>query len=381
MTPLQALIVFAEVDCVKELVAVDNIDLNATDIINSLENMTKGPGAKELTKMMKILDDAYKTKEGRHNNVENKMKEINDRRRFLKCQEELLKGQKLSSKIKRLEKEEEVENELKRLTMKENEEKTLKKRGNEIKMLKRKENELKRLKKEGNVEEGDSSSNNVDLGKGRNARRKKKKQKQSNEDKVDDATEEAASNILGAVEKLREKVSLLEKKEREEKEKINLASAYERNTLLTLAEQVESTELEKVSLEEKMKEIESELNALLQRKSSIAENQKSLQAKVAAIEKEQTILKQNVAAEVHASEAKIALIQGDIAIAKSSLEKADCKKEKGSNMELEKFLEGQILELEEELECPVCLEVAATSPIYKCPDDHLLCRFLKCWSM
>ena len=94
MTPVQALIVFAEVDCVKELVAVDNIDLNATDIINSLENMTKGPGAKELTKMMKILDDAYKTREGRHNNVENKMKDINDRRRFLKCQEELLKGQK-----------------------------------------------------------------------------------------------------------------------------------------------------------------------------------------------------------------------------------------------------------------------------------------------
>ena len=182
---------------------------------------------------------------------------------------------------------------------------------------------------------------------------------------------------MGAAEKLREKVSLLEKEEREEKEKINLASAYERNTLLTLAEQVESTELEKVSLEEKMKEIESELNALLQRKSSIAENQKSLQAKVAAIEKEQTILKQNVAAEVHASEAKIALIQGDIAIAKSSLEKTDCKKEKGSNMELEKFLEGQILELEGELECPVCLEVAATSPIYKCPDDHLLCRFQK----
>ena len=57
------------------------------------------------------------------------------------------------------------------------------------------------------------------------------------------------------------------------------------------------------------------------------------------------------------------------------------KVKEGNNEILMEFMERQILELEEELECPVCLEVAATSPIYKCPDDHLLCRFLKCWSM
>ena len=50
------------------------------------------------------------------------------------------------------------------------------------------------------------------------------------------------------------------------------------------------------------------------------------------------------------------------------------KKDVGGNRELENFLEGQILEMEVELECPVCLEVATTSPIYKCLDDHLLCR-------
>jgi len=41
------------------------------------------------------------------------------------------------------------------------------------------------------------------------------------------------------------------------------------------------------------------------------------------------------------------------------------------------FMERQILELEEELECPVCLEVATVAPIYKCPDDHLLCRICR----
>mgnify|MGYP006888685261 CR=1 FL=1 len=32
--------------------------------------------------------------------------------------------------------------------------------------------------------------------------------------------------------------------------------------------------------------------------------------------------------------------------------------------------------LEEALECPVCFEVTTTAPIYKCEDDHLICRFL-----
>ena len=44
------------------------------------------------------------------------------------------------------------------------------------------------------------------------------------------------------------------------------------------------------------------------------------------------------------------------------------------SMSLVEFMSKQILELEEELECPVCFEVAATAPIYKCPEDHLMCR-------
>ena len=47
------------------------------------------------------------------------------------------------------------------------------------------------------------------------------------------------------------------------------------------------------------------------------------------------------------------------------------------NRSLVEFMERQILELEEELECPVCLEVATAAPIYKCPDDHLICRCTK----
>merc|ERR1712126_558551 len=43
------------------------------------------------------------------------------------------------------------------------------------------------------------------------------------------------------------------------------------------------------------------------------------------------------------------------------------------NKGLMEFIDRQILDLEEELECPVCLEVANHSPIFKCVDDHLIC--------
>ena len=212
----------------------------------------------------------------------------------------------------------------------------------------------------------------VGLGKGRNARRRKNKEKQSqrsNEEKVvekDKSVDERESES----EKLRMKLSLLEKEKEEEKEKINLMLKNETEAILALEAQVKITELENVSLEEEMKEIESALDALLKRKSRIAEKQKSNELKFAEMEKQQTTLKQTVAAKKAESETKIARIEEEIEASKKTTE----KKEVGGNRELENFLEGQILELEVELECPVCLEVATTSPIYKCLDDHLLCR-------
>ena len=39
------------------------------------------------------------------------------------------------------------------------------------------------------------------------------------------------------------------------------------------------------------------------------------------------------------------------------------------NLVSAKWLERQIMELEEELECPVCLEVAIDPPIFKWPSE------------
>ena len=45
-----------------------------------------------------------------------------------------------------------------------------------------------------------------------------------------------------------------------------------------------------------------------------------------------------------------------------------------TNKNLLTLIEGQISEMEEELECPVCFEVSDTAPIFKCSEDHLMCR-------
>ena len=39
-----------------------------------------------------------------------------------------------------------------------------------------------------------------------------------------------------------------------------------------------------------------------------------------------------------------------------------------------RFLDKEIKELVEKLQCPVCLEVISTAPIYKCSNEHLICR-------
>ena len=39
-----------------------------------------------------------------------------------------------------------------------------------------------------------------------------------------------------------------------------------------------------------------------------------------------------------------------------------------------RHLDNEIKELVEELQCPVCLEVISTAPIYKCSNEHLICR-------
>ena len=53
--------------------------------------------------------------------------------------------------------------------------------------------------------------------------------------------------------------------------------------------------------------------------------------------------------------------------------KQRAKVEEVENLASAKWLERQIMEMEEELECLVCLEVSRCVQ-KKCPDEHLICR-------
>ena len=144
---------------------------------------------------------------------------------------------------------------------------------------------------------------------GRNARRKRRKEKRKNRKNEEKAnnTEEAPESLLGDAEKMRRKISLLQVEEQAEKEKVNFALINETKTLLVLAKQFEATDLEKVALEDEMEEIGNAMNLLLRRKSTVSEKQKAVETKVAAIENEQTILKQNMAARVYDSDQRLRL--------------------------------------------------------------------------
>jgi DNA repair exonuclease SbcCD ATPase subunit len=48
------------------------------------------------------------------------------------------------------------------------------------------------------------------------------------------------------------------------------------------------------------------------------------------------------------------------------------KSANSGNPELLQFIDRQIESLKRDLECPVCFEIAS-SPIFKCDDDHLIC--------
>ena len=96
---------------------------------------------------------------------------------------------------------------------------------------------------------------------------------------------------------------------------MDLLLTNERKSLFALENEAEITKLDTVAFEVELQEIESALNELLSRKSSIVEKKKTAETKVASIEEEQKALKFNVATQVKESEAKIARIQNEIKVA------------------------------------------------------------------
>ena len=129
------------------------------------------------------------------------------------------------------------------------------------------------------------------------------------------------------------------------------------------------------NLKEEVKDLENDMEMLMMnRKASGSKRSKANEKKMAKVDVVKKAQKKSLEARTLESMEKLAKIQDDIKTVKQELNTAESGG-KVMSKDLEAFLEREIKDLEDELECPVCLEVSQTAPIYKCDDDHLICRF------
>ena len=157
-------------------------------------------------------------------------------------------------------------------------------------------------------------------------------------------------------------------------------------------DEMAAIELNKKELAEKeygvdsvIKEIYHELDSLRKRREEIEKEKKDLEMKEFRLEsqllnaveereiqrKEDNSILEFLGRRTKISERKVEQIQEQLKAVRKDLQKA----EGGEKVnELEAFMDRQISELESELECPVCFKLAKTAPIFKCSDDHLICR-------
>ena len=130
-----------------------------------------------------------------------------------------------------------------------------------------------------------------------------------------------------------------------------------------------------INLEEEMRDVDATIKSLLARKKGIAEKQKAMEREAEERMKMIEELKDSAQILVKQQTEKLEMVREDLENVRKELDLVEDRKTKSTD--LEKFLARQIAELRGELECPVCMEVATRAPIYKCGDDHLICRY---WS-
>jgi hypothetical protein len=134
---------------------------------------------------------------------------------------------------------------------------------------------------------------------------------------------------------------------------------------------------EQVNRSEELSSIDEAIKALQDKRSAVLKESEDFIAKKAKAEKKKRRLEEYI--DSFANQAKVEEVQLEkeieelntlLSVREDSPEEA--KSPPASNAPLLHFIERQILELEQELECPVCLE-PAVSPIMKCEEEHLIC--------
>ena len=202
--------------------------------------------------------------------------------------------------------------------------------------------------------------------KGRKARRKRNKQQESAKGERPEMKKNPRSVKK---DQLMAKLSLLESQEKAEEREILLL----REQGGQINGEGAKLGLEQMELAMEMKKIDEEVTDLMARK-------------VAAHERYQESIKEGEDLDEKHDQVRIALLtlakksKGTLRLIKLVREKLQQNEDEevvpgsGAETEMMAILGRQIKEMEEELECPVCLEVCQPGPIFKCSEDHLVCR-------
>ena len=179
---------------------------------------------------------------------------------------------------------------------------------------------------------------------------------------------ENLSSGLQAVEKkeaLRLELSRLEREV--EQEKANLAFIESKS------QEDNAANIDALEAYADMKELKRKIDIIEKEKLKLEEMRNTAEEKYYKAIKEGQKVEELRRSRTNASKQKISQVQEKMRSVRKDLAIAEGGEQQV--VDLEQFIDRQIQDLEAELSCPICFEVARNSPIFKCSDDHLICRY------
>ena len=139
------------------------------------------------------------------------------------------------------------------------------------------------------------------------------------------------------------------------------------STLLGIQRELKKTETDLRKSQKEVQEIESSITLLKKRKDNALRKKAESELRWRIKTEGQAKTKENM----RVARSRLRAIQNELQTVRKDLHLAEGGEEVGN---FEEFLERQVKELETDLCCPVCFNISKAAPIYKCTDDHLVCK-------
>ena len=172
---------------------------------------------------------------------------------------------------------------------------------------------------------------------------------------------------------LRRKISELELDEEKYKLALSTIVDEQKTSMAAIGERLANAFETKDQLEEESRDVEAAIKSLIERKRCIQQKEEEAEKEVEELVEKREKLEESSVAMVKHQKENLDKVQANLKNVRRELDLAEGRTSR--NSDLENFMTRQIEELRLELECPVCLEVATKAPIFKCSEDHLVCRY------